>query len=350
MGEKKIGVLVVEDSPVVQLLLVHLLNSDPRLEVVGTAASGEEALERLPRCRPQVVLMDVHLPKMNGLETTRQIMETDPLPIVVTSASLKSDEVAMSFQAVEAGALAFVEKPVGPADPRFEEMSRRLLETVRLMSEVKVVKRNRLFRRPATEAPPVVCQPVHAIAIGASTGGPPVLRTILGGLPKDFPVPVLIVQHIAAGFLRGLVDWLCQASAFPVQVAADGEPVVGGRAYVAPDGAHMGVSESRRIVLSHDPPEGGLRPSVAHLFRSVRSVYGRRTAAVLLTGMGCDGANELKALRDVGAITFAQDAESSVVHGMPGEAIRLDAAMYVLPPERIAAALAGLVGSSRRAA
>ena len=349
MTEHKIGVLLVEDSPVVQLLLVHLINSDSRLEIVGTAKSGEEAMEMLTRIKPHIVLMDVHLPQMNGLQTTRRIMETQPLPIVVTSATLKSDEIAMSFQAIEAGALAFVEKPVGPGNPRFDEMAGRLLETVRLMSEVKVVKRNARLRRPATPSTMLAVprQQIEIVAIGASTGGPPALRTILSGLPKDFVAPVLIVQHIAAGFLHGLADWLHNVSGLPVHVGANGQPLQPGHVYVAPENAHMGVSRGG-IVLSSEPPDNGLRPSVAHLFRSVARVYGANAAGVLLTGMGRDGADELKLLRNAGAVTFAQDAESSIVHGMPGEAIKLGAALYILPPDRIAATLAGLSVLQRR--
>ena len=349
MTEQKIGVLLVEDSPVIQLLLVYLINSDPRLEVVGTAKSGEEALELLARKKPHIILMDVHLPKMNGLEATRRIMETQPLPIVVTSATLKSDEIAMSFQAIEAGALAFVEKPVGPGNPRFDEMAGQLLETVRLMSEIKVVKRHARLRRPATPSTMLAVsrQQIEIVAIGASTGGPPALRAILSGLPKDFVAPVLIVQHIAAGFLHGLADWLHNVSGLPVHVAANGQSLQPGHVYVAPENAHMGVNRGG-IVLSSEPSDNNLRPSVAHLFRSVAGVYRANAAGVLLTGMGRDGADELKLLRNAGAVTFAQDAESSIVHGMPGEAIKLGAALYILPPDRIAATLAGLSVLQRR--
>lgn len=183
---------------------------------------------------------------------------------------------------------------------------------------------------------------IRIVAIGASTGGPPVLQAILAGLPKNFPAPVLIVQHIAAGFTRGFVEWLGQSSNLPVHVPAHGERVLPGQAYVAPDGLHMAVDPDSRVRLRTDEPENGLRPSVACLFRSVAKAYGQSAVGVLLTGMGKDGALELKLMKDQGAVTIAQDRETAIVHGMPGEAIKLGGATYVLPPEQIRLALTSL--------
>jgi two-component system chemotaxis response regulator CheB len=184
---------------------------------------------------------------------------------------------------------------------------------------------------------------IKMVAIGASTGGPPVLQTLLSSLPKQFSVPVLIVQHIAAGFLPGLVEWLSQVTYFPIRIPAHGDLLLPGHAYLAPDGFHLGVERGPRAVLSQAPPENNLRPAVSHLFRSVAETLGNQAVGVLLTGMGKDGAAELKMLRDKGAITIAQDKESSAVHGMPGEAIQLGAATHVLSPERIVEALVKLV-------
>lgn len=344
---KTITVFIVEDSPVAQLLLVHILNSDPRLSVLGTAINGEEALTFLKRNKPDVILMDIHLPGMDGFEITQRIMETQPVPIVVCSASFNPAEVAMTFRALEVGALAVVAKPVGLGHPEYATMAGKLVETVKLMSEVRVVRR--WPRKLRGDTPAVIPVPVKlpttpisikVVAIGTSTGGPPVLQTILAGLPRDFPVPVLIVQHIAPGFLPGMVEWLGQCTGFPIHIATQGEPVLPGCAYLAPDGYHMGVGVGGQIALSKQEPEHGLRPSVAHLFRSVASVYGSSAVGILLTGMGRDGADELKHLKDLGAFTIAQDAESSVVHGMPGEAIKLGAATYVMSPDKIPALLA----------
>jgi two-component system chemotaxis response regulator CheB len=190
---------------------------------------------------------------------------------------------------------------------------------------------------------------VRIVAIGASTGGPPVLQTILAGLPKDFPAPLVIVQHMAAGFVRGFVEWLAHSSALPVHLATHGEHMLAGHVYVAPDGFQMKVDRGGKIALTRDPPENGLRPSVSYLFRSVAEVYGCDAVAGLLTGMGRDGAEELRRLKEKGAVTFAQDKDSSVVHGMPGEAIKLDAAMLILPPEKIAAVLMNLANHKSNA-
>lgn len=350
-----IRVLVVEDSPTVRELLISILSSDPAIEVIGSAQSGEEALDAVERTRPDVVTMDVHLPRMNGFDATRRIMEIHPTPIVIVSATADATDTTKAFRAVESGALAILQKPSGFGHPKHEQSIADLLRTVKLMSEVKVVRRWARFRPiEAQPAPPVASefqfQPAQAqiklVAIGASTGGPPTLQTILAGLPTDFPVPVLIVQHIAAGFTQGLVEWLAQSSKLPVHLPSHDQFALPGCAYVAPDGLHIAIGADGRIQLRGDEPENGLRPSVSYLFRSVANVYGPCAVGVLLTGMGKDGARELKVMKEQGAVTIAQDLDSSVVHGMPGEAIKLGAASYVLPPEKIGAALASLTSNS----
>ena len=346
-----VRVLIVDDSAVYRDFLRHLLGSDKDIEIVAAVRDGQTALEACAALRPDVVTMDVHMPDMDGFEVTRRIMETVPTPIVVVSAVGDSQEVGMSFRAVESGALAMVPKPRGGSEEQ-NAGARELVQTVKLMAEVKVVRRWR--RRPSGEAPAAgpdrwlaevgAGQTPHrgapeAVLIGASTGGPLPIRAILSALPRSFPLPVLIVQHIAAGFVAGFVQWLAGTAALPVRLAADGEPISAGTVYVAPDGVHMGVGNGRRIRLERGEPEHGLRPSVSHLFRSAARVYGSRAIGVLLSGMGVDGAAELKALRDGGALTFAQDQETCVVFGMPGEAVRLDAATYAMSPEAIAEAI-----------
>jgi len=346
MNKDKINVFVVEDSPVVQMLMTHLLDNDPQLHVMGTANNGQEAVDFCAGQKPDVILMDVHMPKMDGYEATRRIMETQPVPIVISSATMTNAEVGATFHALEAGAVAFIEKPVGLNTPGFDQMVQKLLQTVKLMAEVKVVKRwardRRAVARPVEEVPRRA-EAIQVVAIGASTGGPPVIQTILKGLTKDYPVPILVVQHIAAGFLGGMVDWLRQTTPLPVQLAVHGVTALPGNVYLAPDGFHMGLLPGGRILLSKDAPENGLRPAVSFLFRSVANVCGGRAVGVILTGMGRDGADELKLLKDKGAVTIAQDAETSVIHGMPGEAIKLGAALYTLPPEQIAAMLVTVV-------
>jgi two-component system, chemotaxis family, protein-glutamate methylesterase/glutaminase len=290
--------------------------------------------------------MDIHMPIMDGFEATRQIMETLPTPIVIVSGSTGTREVSSTFRAIEAGALAVVRRPPGMNHDAFEADSKELIQTVKLMSEIKVVRRIPRLKSERVPVPPSIGEApkastgIQIAAIGSSTGGPLVLQKILSGLPLELPFPVLIVQHIALGFVNGFVEWLAGTSHLPLRVASHGEHPLPGHGYIAPDGYHMGVESGLRIVLSDHAPENGLRPSVAYLFRSVAQVIGPRAVGVLLTGMGRDGAEELKMMKDKGAITIAQDEESSVVHGMPGEAIKCGAATYVLSPESITTLLA----------
>jgi len=347
-----IKVLVVEDSPVVRELLSHILSSDPGMEVVGTACNGEEALEAVERFKPDIITMDVQMPKMNGFDAARRIMETTPTPIVVVSGSLEPQEVSTTFRALESGALAVVRKPPGMGHPDHAESSSELIRTVKAMSEVKVVRRwARATRVPVAAAAPSVIEAevkpspvaIKLIAIGASTGGPLALQAILAELPADFSAPIAVVQHIAPGFIRGFVEWLDRSTKLSVGIATHGEKLLPGRVYLAPDGSQMLVGNPGRILLTSDEPENGLRPSVSSLFRSVAHAYGQRAIGILLTGMGKDGAEELALMKQMGSITIAQDEESSVVYGMPKEATRMGGASYVFAPSRIAAVLMTLV-------
>jgi len=369
-----IKVLVVEDSPVAREYLVHIFSSDPGIKVIGTAVNGKEGVEAAGSLRPDVITMDINMPVMDGLEATRRIMETHPVPIVIVSGIWDPKEVDTTFRAIEAGALAVVQRPAGIGHPESEAMKNELLQKVKLMSEVKVVRRwtkcqeskivygrrvsgqetkedgfpypgepsGRSSIVPAAEAD------IKVVALGASTGGPLAIRTILSGLPVEFPVPVLIVQHMASGFIAGMVEWLSESSPLNLQVAEDGEIISGGHVYFAPDGVDMGVVHEDRIRLYRGGPVKTVRPSVSHLFRSVAELYGGKSAAVLLTGMGSDGAAELKLLKEKGAVTIVQDRESSVIYGMPGVAKELGAAVYELPPEKVASALINIAGQSRR--
>lgn len=353
--KKKTKVLVVEDSAVAREFLVYVLGSDPEISVVGTAKNGEEAVTAAKHLKPDIITMDIHMPAMNGFEATRKIMETCPVPILIVSGSSSAEEVATTFRAIEAGALSVVPRPRGMGHPGHEETIKELIQQVKLMAEVKVVRRWPRQRKKSISSP-VLLQPeaklyetrqeIKLIAIGSSTGGPLALQTILSRLPSDFPVPVLIVQHIAAGFLTGLVEWLSETSTLPLRIASNGELAQPGHAYFAPDDFHMRLQDNHVLLLSKDPPENGMRPSVSHLFRSAAETFGARAAGILLTGMGKDGAAELKLMKEKGAMTVAQDEESAVVHGMPGEAIKLDGVTYVLSPDKIANMLQSL--SQRR--
>jgi len=293
--------------------------------------------------------MDIHMPEMNGFDATRRIMETAPTRIVIVSGSSTAEEIATTFNALESGALAVVKRPAGIGHPDHEATSRDLLQTVKLMSEVSVVRRWPSSRRapPAAERLPEAgikpaAAEVKLVAVGASTGGPLALQSILAGLPKNLGVPILVVQHITPGFTEGLAEWLAGSSGRPVRVAADGDRLVPGHVFIAPEGFQLGIRRGGTISVARDEPENGHCPSISYLFRSVAEVFGPGAIGVLLTGMGRDGAAGLKLMKEKGAITIAQDRESSVVHGMPGEAIRMGAATHVLPLGQIAAALSKL--------
>ena len=338
-----IRVLIVDDSPVARALLKHILSSDPQIEVIGTANNGEEAIVFSENEKPDLITMDIIMPRMDGFQATRKIMEVTPVPILVVSASVKREEVEKTWRAVEAGAVGVLEKPsyadVGVPNGN----AAKLVESVKVMSQVKTVRR---WKKPSESgqipSPQKILQQdrpkknLKIVAIGASTGGPQALKQILSQLPKSFKLPVLIVQHIAPGFTEGFINWMNTASALPVCMASNGEQPRPGQVYVAPDFHHMRIGRNGKISLSADEQDNGIKPSVASLFGSVAEVYGSQAIGVLLTGMGRDGATELKLMKNKGAVTIAQDKESCLVFGMPGEAVKIGAAKYSLSPDKIA--------------
>lgn len=340
-----IRVMVAEDSAVTREYLVHLLAQTSTLQVVGTVQNGLEAVEQAQRLRPDVILMDVHMPIMNGYEATRQIMERIPTPIVMVSSNMIHDQVDMTFEALKAGALTVLDKPYGLGHPDNGKTVSQLQETVRLMAGVKVIRRwpRRDRSAPSPTLPARAGSNIQIIVIGASTGGPTVLVEILGSLPPNFPFPLLVVQHIATGFTPGLVKWLGQSSPLHVKLAESGETAQPGTVYLAPHGAQMGITKHRQIHLIKEPTENPFCPSVSYLFESVAKAFGRSAIGILLTGMGQDGAGGLLQLSKAGGVTIAQDEETSVIFGMPGEAVRLGAAQYVLSPVQITELLRGLV-------
>lgn len=331
-------VLIVDDSAVARTLLSHVLRG-AGLDVVGEARDGEEAVRMAATLRPSVIAMDVHMPGLDGHEATRRIMEEAPTPIVMVTSAQPVD-VARSFRAVEAGALTLLEKPGAPGSPRFAELADELITTVKLLADVKLVRRR---RRRASVPRSHVRLPerrTDLVAIGSSTGGPAALASLLKGLPPDLPVPVLIVQHIAQGFDRGLVEWLDKVTRLSVRLAEAGSPLRPGEVLVGPQDRHLGVVGNGTAELSAAPAIGGHRPSATHLFSSVARSYGDRAMGVILTGMGNDGAVGLLDLRTAGGVTVAQDKASSVVYGMPREAVHLGAVDCILPLQEIAPAIA----------
>ena len=337
-------VLLAEDSLTVRQLLVELLQSDGGIEVVGEAKDGAEALEMASRLHPDVVAMDVHMPVMDGLTATKEIMISAPVPIVLFSSSSRAGDVEMALNAMRAGALIVLRKPDSPGSPGFDGERDHLIQMIKAMAQVKVVRRWAHGRDSAAAPapPPRGGPPARLVAIAASTGGPAVLQRVLGDLPGDFPAPVLVVQHIAAGFIHGLADWLNAGSSLRVKVAEDGEELKPHVAYLSPDDRHLGAKLPGRIELSDAPALGGFRPSGTYLFESAARLVGPSLAAVILTGMGCDGVAGLRRVREAGGTVLAQDEASSVVFGMPREAVSAGLVDAVLGVEQIAPRLVAL--------
>jgi len=335
---KPIRTLVAEASSANRALLVGALRSDPDIEVVGEARSGLEAVEMTKKLLPDIVTMDVRMPQLDGFEATRQIMVESPTPIVVVSSSVDVRDVEASMHALRAGALTVVPMPEGPESPAFEETTRRFVETVKSLSQVKVVRRwPRRETGSEAPAPTVANARPRVVAIGASTGGPAAISRILSELPGDFPVPILVVQHISRGFIEGVAAWMNTAGALRVKVAQDGEPLEARKVYLAPDGRHLGVAPDRRTIrISDEAPIGGFRPSATHLFESVAKTFGSAAVAVILTGMGRDGVDGLRKVREEGGHIIGQDEKTAVVYGMPGAAADAGLVDLRLPIDEIA--------------
>lgn len=340
-----IRVLVAEDSVTVRELLVQILESDPTIRVVGQAKNGVEVVELAARLKPDLITMDVHMPLMDGFEATKEIMVQVPTPIVIVSASASQREVELSLNAMRAGALMVMQKPDDPESERFRTRREQFLAMVKAMAQVKVVRR--WGPRPAPVSPAPIPRrtaggPVRLVAVAASTGGPAALQRILMDLPRNFPAPILVVQHIAAGFVEGLAEWLNASCDLHVKVAVHGEPLLKHTAYLAPDDRHLGAGPDGRALVADTPPVNGFRPSGTYLFKSVAQAYGPAVAAVILTGMGSDGVEGLTAVKGAGGQVIAQDQASSVVYGMPGEAVNAGVVDAVLSIEAIAVRLTEL--------
>jgi two-component system, chemotaxis family, protein-glutamate methylesterase/glutaminase len=366
--------LVVDDSRAFRAILRAILSQAQGVEVVGEAADGDEAVAKVHALRPDVVTMDVRMPGKDGLGAIAEIMAGAPTPIVVVSAEGGPERQEIAFEALQLGAIEVLGKPRSDGVGRFERDAEAIRMAVRAVAGLKLVTRHARARRAIAPAPlrtpdvkahsrpaptlvpgtvPVVSlapapwaaprpdgRPAadRVVGIAASTGGPAALARILAALPGDFPLPILVVQHIAQGFEGGLVHWLAGETALRVKLAADGDALAAGSVFIAPDGRHMGIVAGR-IRLWEGPPIRGFRPSGTVLFQSLASECGASAAGLVLSGMGDDGSEGLKALRARGAWTAAQGPATSVIFGMPRAAIERGAAAETLELDEIAAAL-----------
>ncbi len=348
---KPTRVVIVDDSATSRTLLRRMLD-DPSIQIVGEAVDGRSALRIIEARRPDIVLMDVVMPEMDGLSVTRELMATRPLPVVIVS-DLAGRDAGLGFRALEAGALELMRKPIlnEAIDP---DRRRRFVRNIRMWSGVPVVTRHKRAATVAGEKPekpaiPVVTAPrppvpqhFRMLAVGASTGGPPALARLLSSIGPGAPWPIVIVQHITPGFTEGLARWLSETTGVPVEVGADGALPMTGRAYLAPDHLHL-TYDGRVLRHTDGPPQRGHRPSVDVLFDSIAALPSAAgVLGVILTGMGEDGARGLLEMRKRGSFTIAQDEATSVVYGMPRAAAILGAACEVMPIDDIGERLLGL--------
>lgn len=333
-----IRVLLVDDSPVTLAALKKILSRAPDIEVVGTSANGKDALELVPKLKPDVICCDLDMPVMNGFHFIDAVMHRFPCPILVVSSLVQKEHAHNVFRALEMGALDILPKPRPGLDAQDHTHAEQLISKIKMLSGVPVfLKHDRPRGAPyALKLKPDETKLVRIVVIGASTGGPLALQSILKSLPADFPAPVLCVQHISEGFPQILVDWLASSSGLEVKIAEEAEMPAAGTVYFPKEGRHLVIDPNGAMVSSLALPVHGHRPSVSVTFKSAASFYGAGTVAVLLTGMGGDGADGLKIVKDEGGLTVAQDEESSIVFGMPKQAIELGAARYVLPLDKIA--------------
>ncbi len=330
-GVSRIRVLVVDDSPIASAWICDALSTQPGFHVVGTAANGLEAARRTVELTPDVVTMDLRMPDSDGFVGIARIMASRPTPILVLTVEPAEPN---TFRARSLGALDLMEKPASLHEPR--AFGAELASRLRILAGTPVIRHVRGMR--ARSAPQPRDRGISLLAIAASLGGPRALGHLLKALPAPFPAPIVVVQHMADGFTGGLTRWLTQETGREVREAIHGEPRAPGPVLVAPAGRHLRVTRDA-VLLDDGPPERGFRPSANPFFRSVAEAFGNGACGVILTGMGDDGAEGLRAVREAGGVTMAQDEATCAVFGMPRAAIEAGAVDRVLPLDRIAAAV-----------
>lgn len=336
---EKVNVLIVDDSEMTRGILRRMLESDPAIQVIGIAENGKQAFDQVQKLKPNVVLMDINMPVMDGFEATEQIMAFCPTPILILSSALNKGGVYTTFNALAIGAVDVMEKPTMSPNASWSEIGSPLVRKVKLVSQAKVLthlkgkrKKPSLLQEGDSVRPLNNCD---LVGIGASTGGPSVVMRILKALPPDYNAAVLVVQHMANGFTENFVEWLGSACKIKIKLAEEGEKVEKGKVFVAPDGFHTVVGKRKTIRLISGDAVNNVKPSVDVLFNSIAEEYGSHAVGVLLTGMGADGADGLKRIKVSGGATIAQSEESCTIFGMPKAAIERGAAVGILSIEDI---------------
>lgn len=338
--KQSVRVLVVDDSALMRKLLPQIIESDGSIQVVGTAMDGEFAMKKIEELRPDVITLDLEMPRMDGMETLKQITRRYPTPVIVVSAHT-TDGAAATFRALNQGAFDFVAKPKDALSAHMEEITRDLITKIRAAAMSRLVPKREIklsFERvhKASKIRPLAKK---IVAIGISTGGPNSLQYVLSQLPADFPAAILIVQHMPEGFTELFARRLDECCAVDVKEAQTGDLLLAGRVLIAPGNKHLKVRrmpQASVAILNDDAHVNGHRPSADVLFYSVAAEFGSDAVGVLMTGMGEDGAEGLGAMRRAGAVTIAQDEQSSVVFGMPRAAIERGHAMRVVSLDAMA--------------
>lgn len=343
-----VRVVVVDDSDLARLVIQELLSQEPDFEVVGTASSGAEGVELVVELEPDIITMDLRMPGMDGLATTAQIMKRRPTPVlIVTSSDFRNREQDV-FAAFKHGVVDVLEKPSPGGDP---QVARSLVEKVRLLSRIQVT-RDPLADRPSVAPPRRRARArrgprVDAIGIAASTGGPRALETVLSALPADLPVPVFVAQHMSAPFMEGFVRWLDDNVDIAVKLGAPGHLAEPGEVLIAPGGANMVLVAPGFVRLRSGSLEEGILPNADVLFSSLAACYGRKTAGVVLTGIGRDGTEGMKSIKAAGGVTLVQDEGSCVVFGMPKAAVGEGVVDEIVALDQLAGRLIELAGAGR---
>jgi two-component system chemotaxis response regulator CheB len=357
VSSKRPTVLVVDDSAFMRQVISQLVESSGEFRVVGTARDGREAITQVQALDPQIVTLDIDMPELDGLGALGYIMTHVPRPIVMLSAATTRDGHDATVRALELGAVDFVRKPSGPVSADLTKVATRLLGALHAAATANLAGAT----SPALPPPFVGADPPRrptamataAVAIATSTGGPRALASVIPELPRELPAAVLIVQHMPAGFTKSLARRLDAVSRLTVAEACHGDVVVNGRAYIAPGGCHMRVDMvdgvPRIVVDEHAPPVWGVRPAADPLFRSLAAAFGPACVGVVLTGMGRDGAEGLRAIREAGGAAIVQDRETSTVYGMPNAALRLAGADHVVPLAGVAPAVGRLLARAEAA-